>query len=100
MKQNWIAPLVIFGSFALISLPAIGLAILWKNIAHNEPIIADYLVVLAPIGWLIWAICTQRQLHQANSKFLRACSALNTALIFIGIIGFIIYICCSWTRCG
>src|SRR5262249_50444645 len=92
MKPNWIAPLVIFGNLALLTLPIIGVVILWVYLNHNEPLIADYLVVLAPIGWLLWALCKQRQWHETDSKVLRACSALNTAIIFIGIIAFLIYL--------
>ena len=93
MKQNWIAPLVILGNLALLSLPIIGVAILWVYLGHNEPLIANYLVVSAPVGWLIWALCKQRQWHETDSTVLRACSVLNTAIILIGIIAFLIYLC-------
>jgi hypothetical protein len=93
MKQNRIAPLVILGNLAILTLPIIGVVILWVYLNHNEPLIADYLVVLAPIGWLVWAFCKQRQWHETESAALRACSTLNTALIFIGIIAFLVYLC-------
>ncbi len=92
MKPNWIAPLVILGNLAILSLPIVGVVTLWGYIGRNEPLTAAYLVVSAPVGWLIWAVCRQRQWHETDSTLLRACSVLNTTLIFIGIFAFLIYL--------
>jgi hypothetical protein len=97
MNQNQISAVVIFGNFVLLSLPMVGVAIDWKYLNRNEPQFADYLVVLAPVAWLIWALCKNRGLDQTDSKILRACSALNTALIFIFIVAWVmmVYRSCS-----
>jgi len=89
MNQNQISAVVIFGNLVLLSLPIVGVATLWKYVNRNEPQIANYLVVLAPVAWLVWAVCKNRRLDQTDSKILRACSALNTALIFIFMVAFV-----------
>lgn len=91
MNQNSMAAMVIFGSLVLLTLPMLGVAVLWQHIGRNEPTIANYLVVLAPIGWLIWTVCKNRKLDKTDSKILRACSTLNTVLIFVFILGFMVY---------
>lgn len=49
MKQNRLAPFVILANLALLSLPVIGLVLLWVHFGHNEPLIALYMVVLAQL---------------------------------------------------
>src|SRR5499427_10889514 len=92
MNQNQISAIVIFGNLVLLSLPIVGVATLWKYVNRNEPQIANYLVVLAPVAWLVWAVCKNRRLDQTDSKILRACSALNTGLILIFIVAWVMMV--------
>jgi hypothetical protein len=97
MNQNQISAVVIFGNLVLLSLPMVGVVIDWKYLNRNEPQFANYLVVLAPVAWLIWALCKIRGLDQTDSKILRVCSSLNTALILVFIAAWVmmVYRSCS-----
>ncbi len=92
MKRNGIAALAIIGSLVLLALPIIGVAILCKYIGHNEPIIAGYLLLLAPVSWLVWGVCKERRLHETDNKVLRGLSWLNTALVVVFLSWFVLWL--------
>ena len=97
MKQNHLAALLIFGSFALIAcVPATGILILSLARPPSDPLVAYYLLFATPLGMLGWAIIRKNQWDQSESKALQVCSRVNTVVLYLDIIalcGFVIYGC-------
>ncbi len=87
MKPNHLAALVVFGSFVLLACtPVVGMVVLWTASRNSDSLLANYLMLSAPVGLLAWVMIVNKQWNQSESRLLRGWSVINTVVLTLDVL--------------